>query len=239
MWKILIIDFVLGALLGIGVGGTHEVSAQGHLDNLKNRSEWGIQVGGQYAHVYLNDYYRFLLFESAPIGGYRYGALWRYRMGPYAGFQVEVGFSEKGYRQQYLRSNGFYEARFRYQQAAWLTHLYHSFHTLSLFLNAGFYAENLWHVRTRSWGEPRHEGEEFYPFIPERDPKYTMGIRGEGGFLWKSPIGKFQIAGGMSFSLMDFLKSDRLKQRSPPFESRHYVYYGTLGYLIPLAGLKK
>ena len=232
-------SWALLLLLGWWTGGTGYVlfaqqERKEAVAKWRDYAEVGFCGGTQLADVFVNDYYRFLLFASDPIWSYHGGLFLRYHMNSYAAVQLGASVSQQGYRQRYLRTQGFHQVRFDYLRVPWLMHLHYELKDFSLLTNVGVYYQYLMSFRTRSWGEARAENEDFYAFSWSRDSRHGYGIRYGGGGSWRSGVwGTVQIEGGMSFDLSDFLRDDRLNDSDIPFEARHFAYFLSLCYLLP------
>ena len=206
----------------------------------QSRPYLGARVAYNVAGATYRDPFRALPLRLRSRAAAQVGAIFRYYFGHEtetrigSALQLEVLYSQKGYTQLLGDNSSPLIARMRYLEVPLLTHLnYILRRNYQLFLNAGVFYERLLRVTyTRPDSIP--ESHEIHLFQDSTDRRSGFGLRFGAGIGRELLRGKIELEAGLSLSLLDHLRSNRLLEDTP-FETKLNVWFVGLSYLYPLS----
>ena len=147
--------------------------------------------------------------------------------------QLEVLYSQKGYKQLFGNNSPSLIAKIDYLEVPLLTHLSYTLGSnYRFFLNTGVFYERLLRA-SYTYLNAIPEGHEIYLFRHSYDRRVGFGLRFGAGVGRALLRGKVELEMGLSLSLIDHLRSNRLLDDTP-FETKFNVWFVGLSYLYPL-----
>ena len=154
----------------------------------------------------------------------------------HVGFQAEINFSQKGYKQKFDNGSAF-ETRLNYLEIPMLAVIRTGKNKFHIFANAGVYLEFLLNSKISERPSDADIGSwDFYAYDESSDRKFGYGFRVGSGLSYDFGFGTILADVHFSYSLSNFFNPIDLTTGIPD-QSNNFVLGGFVSYMVRFGDL--
>lgn len=196
----------------------------------------GLQGGGNFSTVEIFRRPEFLTRNVKIHRGAQYGVTFRYLSEKHAGLQMEINYSQRGWRDVNDTSDVRYTRTFDYIEVPVKTHFSIGNGKVRIILEGGPYIAYMFNSSqsTEDLNVENSRVESEYVF-DSSDNRWDYGIRADGGLQLYFPFGAFEVKAFYAFGYANmFMDKSQAVERS-----QNRIYGLNFGYLYYFGGGKK
>ncbi len=197
----------------------------------------GLKGGSNFSTMDIYKRPDYLTLDVKQIPGFQYGAVFRYVSEKHAGMQVEVLYTQKGWKHVSLNENvdTLYQRTIDYLEIPVMTHFIIGSKKIRILLEGGFYGAYALSSKYNTESATGETTNGDYSFQDGVDNRWDYGLIGSAGFQFSFPLGAVEAKAFYSFGYGNIFLD-----RSQAVEiSQNRVYGINISYLYFFGGKKK